>query len=276
MPLTAIRSGDVDPVAATEENLWSMWAAFGRGEGCTLVDTPEVLRFETPIPHIPYNSVMRFRAGESADVDSRIDATLERYLGRGVPLMWVVHPTSTPVDLDRRLAARGLEEAEVAPGMVLEDLGTLPPADPAPDGIETSEVGPHQRDHFIELVAFRYSLPETARPTLRSIMDVEGFAASGARTRGWIAVRDDAVVSKVVLHLGAGVAGIYGVATRPEVRGLGLARSLTILALEAARDAGMRTAVLHSTPMARSLYDSLGFRTVADFRLWSTPDTLHL
>jgi GNAT superfamily N-acetyltransferase len=263
-----------DAVAATEENLWSMWASFGRGEGCTLVDTPEVLRFETPIAHIPYNSVMRFRVDE-ADVEATIDATLERYTSRRVPLMWVVHPTAAPRDVDRRLEKRGLVENEVAPGMIAE-LSTLPPPDAPPDGVDIGELGPALTDPFIELVAFRYSLPPEVRPTLRSIMEAEGFARPGARTRAWIAMRDGVVVSKAVLHVGAGVAGIYGVATRPEARGLGLARTLTLRALHAARDSGLTAAILHSTPMARSLYESIGFRVVAEFRLYSTPDTLHL
>jgi hypothetical protein len=35
-------------------------------------------------------------------------------------------------------------------------------------------------------------------------------------------------------------------------------------------------AALQSTPMARTLYRRLGFRDVADFEVWATPDAMSL
>jgi len=83
-------------------------------------------------------------------------------------------------------------------------------------------------------------------------------------------------VSKVVLNLDTGAAGIYGVATKPEARGLGLARMLTLNTLHAARDAGHTLGVLHSTPMAVSLYERLGFRAIAPFSVVAPPRAFHL
>jgi hypothetical protein len=51
---------------------------------------------------------------------------------------------------------------------------------------------------------------------------------------------------------------------------------MTIEALHAARAAGYRLAVLHSTPMARSLYERIGFRARATFRVFAPPRALHL
>lgn len=274
-PADAVRSAPVttDDVAATEANLWSMWSAFGRGDGCTLVDDPAVLRFETPLAHIPYNTVLRFRVDD--DVEAAIDSTLRAYTSRDVPLLWIVHPSARPADLGQRLEARGLVCEEIAPGMVA-DLDALPAPGRAPEGIELTEIGPSAHDPFIELIAYRYSLPMDVRPTLRSILSAEGFAEPGSRTRAWVAMRDGVVVSKVILHVHDGVAGIYGVATRDDARGLGLARTLTLHALRAAKDRGVARAVLHSTPMALTLYESLGFRAVCEFSLYSTPGTVHL
>ncbi|MGH8984176.1 MAG: GNAT family N-acetyltransferase [Acidimicrobiia bacterium] len=273
MPATLAGITTDAAITAAEENLWSMWAVFGRGERCRLVDEPGLMRFETPVPYIPYNSIMRFRVDER--IDETIDETLDPYWQRDVPLMWVVHPTTRPADLVGRLAARGLVEAEVAPGMVAR-LDAIPAPDLAPPGIEIAQVTPADKNPFIELVTWRYSLPPHVAPTLRSIMETARFAEPGAPTQAWVARRNREVISKVVLHVGAGVAGIYGVATKAEARGLGLARLLTIRALEAAREIGIEIGILHSTPMARSLYEGLGFQRVADFRLYSTPGTLHL
>jgi ribosomal protein S18 acetylase RimI-like enzyme len=75
------------------------------------------------------------------------------------------------------------------------------------------------------------------------------------------------------MYLASGSAGIYAVVTRPEARRLGLARILMLVALEFARARGYKLAVLHSTPMAEGLYRSLGFETVAEFRVFASVET---
>ena len=262
-----------DLVKPVEENLWSMWAQFGRGEGCLLIDEPDLMRFETPLAKIPYNSVFRFRLAD--DVDPRVDQIVSQYERRGVPLMWVLHPTAEPTDLATRLKARGLEDAETVAGMA-RGLTDLPKNERLADGVTIDEVTLADCDDFIDLVSWRYELQPMDVPALRSVMTAARFGAPGSPTRGLIARRDGQSLSKIVVHFGAGVAGIYGVATRSEARGLGLARHLTIRALEIARDGGADLCVLHSTPMAVSLYSALGFEFVADLVLYSTPGALHL
>ena len=55
-------------------------------------------------------------------------------------------------------------------------------------------------------------------------------------------------------------------------RRLGLAGILTLIALKKARTLGKNLAVLHSTPMAENLYRSLGFETMAEFRLFASKE----
>ena len=81
-------AGHEPEVAALEANLWSMWSCFGRGDGCRLVDEPDVLRFETPVAHVPYNTVLRCTTVNHAVLDD----ILEAYRSRGVPVVWIVHP----------------------------------------------------------------------------------------------------------------------------------------------------------------------------------------
>jgi len=264
-------------VAALESNLWSMWRQFGLGDGCRLVDEPELLRFETPVAQLPYNSVMRTRL-DDGDGDEVIAAVLAGCRARGVPPVWLVHPTSRPRDLGRRLERHGLAMAEpitgmVAPSDALPDLAGEPPL---PDGVTVEEVPPGGEGPYLELLAWRYDLPSDAVAVLRSIMATAGFGVPGSGNRMWIARRGDQVLSKVGLHQRDGVGGVYGVVTRPEARGLGLARRLTLVALDAARRDGAALAVLHSTPAAVSLYRALGFAPTADFQLHAEPGTLHL
>jgi GNAT superfamily N-acetyltransferase len=258
-----------EAIAALESNLWSMWSQFGQGDGCRLVVDDLVTRIETPLAHIPYNTVLRYHGDAGG-----IDAIVEAYRRRDVPMVWVLHPTARPADLASELEARGLEEAEVVAGMVA-GLAALPDDGPV-EGVTVEEVGVETAEPFIDLISWRYGLTPDASPTLHSIMRNARFGEPGSPNRSWIARRDGEVLSKVTTHIAGAVAGVYGVATKPEARGLGLARHLTLHALREARAAGATVGALHSTPMAVSLYVALGFEPVTDFALYAEPGRLHL
>lgn len=128
----------------------------------------------------------------------------------------------------------------------------------------------------LDLVAWRWNIPPDAAARLPAVTRAFDLGVPGSRQRVWLAWRDGVPVAKVALYVGAGSAGLYGVATRPEARGRGLARTLTLAAFAAARDAGLRLGVLHATPMARRLYERLGFRSHALFGIFAAPRSLHL
>ena len=255
--------GEEALVRGLEQNLWELWANFGRGPDCRLHDEAAALWFETPMKVLPYNGVLRFRVDEG--VDARIDAICSAFRARDVPFLWMVHPSARPHDLGERLRAHGVELVEECPGMVAR-LDALDAAPPAPPGFEVHEArGAAEVQDVLELVAWRWDLPPETGPYLHAINRVLGLGTPRSKVRIWVAWRDGAAVAKAVLHVAAGVAGLYGVATRPEARGLGLARMLTLRAFDAARAAGCELGVLHSSPMATRLYEGLGFRHVAPF-----------
>ena len=250
-----------------ELNLWETWANFGRGPGCTLHDYGDVLWFETPIPILPYNTVLRFQVEQ--DVDKRIDQLIQHFNDRNVPLLWILHPSSVPIDLPDRLKARGLQEIEIAPGMA-RSLENLPAAPPIPKGVEIREaMQDHDLMELYGLAAWRWGVPEEYRPQLRKMIEKFQIGERTSKTRFWLAWKDGVPISKIGLYNGSGSAGIYGVATRPEARGLGIASILMVEAMQAAREMGHKLAVLDSSPLAENLYKRLGFITVAPLHLFS-------
>ena len=108
------------------------------------------------------------------------------------------------------------------------------------------------------------------------LREVYRAAKVDERTLLWVALHDGEAISKAAVHLAGGVAGVYGVASKDSARGLGLARLCTVPALQDAHRRGYRTSVLHATPMAVSLYESLGFRHVAPFELFTEAGALDL
>jgi GNAT superfamily N-acetyltransferase len=260
---------------ALEENFWSLWSRFGRAPGCILHETDDATWFDTPIPTLPYNTVIRFHAEH--DADRRIDEILSHYKSRAVPCAWIVHPSAAPLDLAERLKARGLEEVEICPGMTRElgpDLSA--PAAPPP-GYEIEEVGDaHERMEFLNLVAWRWHVPEAARENLRAIADSFHIGEPGSPIRAWLALKNGEPMAKLLINIDKAVCGVYGVATKPEARGHGLAHILALTALHAARRAGAKRAILHSTPMAHQIYESIGFRDRLPFAIYAPPGALHL
>jgi hypothetical protein len=72
-----------DSTIALEENLWSLWSHFGRGPECSLIDENGIIRFDTPIPTLPYNAAVKFEKSEK-EVDQSLDEIFNHYRQRNV------------------------------------------------------------------------------------------------------------------------------------------------------------------------------------------------
>ena len=253
---------------ALEHNLWEFWSWFGRGPDCVLHDEGDALWFETPIPTLPYNMILRFAV--ASDTDIRIDSIIDHYRRRRVAFLWIIHPSSMPKDLGDRLSKRGLVEIEVCSGMAA-NLTNMPQLQSAPEGFEIRELDNETAaNYLVDFAAWRWLVPEEAKSHLRVYAQVLRIGRPSPILRCWMVWRGELPVSKAALYCGAGAAGIYAVATRPQARGQGLAGTVTLEALRAAREKGYQLAVLHSTPMAENLYAKLGFCQVAPFRIFAS------
>lgn len=260
---------EAEAIRALEENFWSMWSNFGRGPGCALHDDGGALWFDTPISSLPYNTVLRFSGDH--DIPGRVDHIVRHYADRTVPFTWVVHPTA-PTGLVPELERRGMREIDVVEGMVA-DLANLPDIPPKPDGFDVREVvGEADARQALDLIAWRWKIEQDAIVHLYAINEHFRVGSAEALVRLWAAYENGLMVSKTVLHVTPGIAGVYGVATRPEARGNGLAGHLVAWSLHEARAAGYQTGVLHSSPMAVNLYRRMGFESVAPFTVYASAD----
>lgn len=251
-----------------EINFWTTWYNFGRGPGCLLHDDGDILWFETPIPIVPYNTVMKFQAREN--VDEKIDSIVRLFFDRNVTQLWIVHPSSSPADLAERLSKRGLQEVEVAPCMA-RDLVDLPASPPRPAGVEIRKVmTASDLLQVHELAAWRWGVPEEFHTQLREIINLYDVGKPDSKTHFWLAWKDGSPIAKLGMHCSDDTAGIYGVVTKPEARGLGLASILMVEAMKFAKADGYKLAVLNSSPLAEELYKRLGFITVTSFRLFAS------
>ena len=131
-------------------------------------------------------------------------------------------------------------------------------------------------DGLIDFVMWRWQVPEYGNAHLRTMREVFHLGEAGSPVRAWMAWKDGKPVAKAFTMETDGAIGLYAVATRPEARGMGLGRAVCLRALhETDRGRGM-LGVLHSTPMAVSLYEKMGFKHVVPFGFFAKPDGFHI
>jgi ribosomal protein S18 acetylase RimI-like enzyme len=158
------------------------------------------------------------------------------------------------------LSARGFERGEVSyPALVLHPVPEAP--QPGSD-VEVMRVDQDGPDAFRAMgVALGLEPGVAERMFPDSFVDdrrVQAFV-------GNLAGRPVGYALAIASELASGV---YNVATLPEARRRGVGTALTWAAVGAGRQAGFDCAVLQSTPMARGLYEAMGFRKVVDYAVF--------
>jgi GNAT superfamily N-acetyltransferase len=221
----------------------------------------------------PYRSTVVSARFTGDEADRRIAQISTAYAARGTGFLWWVAPFHTPADLGERLLRGGLRYEGSAPAMAmdLEDLprGEAPPASleilPVQDietlqafigvlademGLPPGEPNPAARHHAALLEAIPPTLGDEPVP-LRYLGLIDGRAVATSR-----------------IAIAAGVAGLYAVATLPDVRGRGIGRAMTLVALDAGRSIGLRIGVLQASDSGLPVYRRLGFRTLFDYEVY--------
>jgi GNAT superfamily N-acetyltransferase len=257
-----------------EASLQAHWSLFGRWSRGGLHDEDGLLWFETPIPHLPYNGVIRTGLGEAETADRSIAGAIDRFRSRGVEFLWFTHPSATPSDLGERLAAHGLQPAEQVTCMSLDLAGWEAPP-PVSDGVTFHEV----RDDmgvriYSDLTARYWDIPPRERPLLAELH--RGWARNEAAADGpgvrYLALLDGRPVGKGYLSLVGrpGVAAIFGMSVVPEARRRGVAAGLVTTLLRRARESGFSRVVLHSSEAAVGVYRRAGFAESCRLTIFAT------
>jgi ribosomal protein S18 acetylase RimI-like enzyme len=244
-----------------------------RLEGVEIHDGPDVRWSITGLAHPFFNGVMdaRFLPTEA---EARIEATLDRFRARDLPLSWWVFPASTPVDLGDRLQAHGLDHVSDALGMAV-DLRALNEDVRAPLGLEIERVSDVEAlKGWIYPMATCFGFPDFGTDFMLDAYARIGFDPVSPWSH-YLGRLEGEPIACSSLFIGAGVAGVYNVATLPEARRQGIGTALTLAALRAGRERGYRVGVLQASDLGAGVYRRLGFAEVCSFGmyLWSGEGT---
>ena len=221
----------------------------------------------------PYNIVHGFDGSD--DPEGRMDQVFAHFAARETRFLWFTSPEDNPPDMAPLLEARGMILAEPLTLMVADLRAMAPRAVTQVGDITISEATADDEDELVNFISWRWQVPEAYKDKALQIYRAFLPGRPNAGARAWLARRDGKLVGKSVLHLGGGVAGMHGVIVTPEARKCGLGHALTTAALATGLEAGYEVGALGSSPMAESLYASLGFETVGMGYLYA-PGEFHV
>ena len=244
-------------ITAIEENLFSMFPLLNQWSELEFQDTPELLWTLTNIPFPLFNSVSRAKLAPES-VDDAIDAAISRCKTNNVPMMWWTGPATQPADLGEKLIDRGFHQSN-SPGMAA-DLNVLPENPEYPEDLVIKLVdNDEDLESWCRVMCEAFGMPDFVGTALFDLYQSMGYESQLPLSNYLGFINNEAVAVSSLL-LGAGVAGIYNVATIESARRKEIGAAMTIKPLLDARSQGYRVGILHSSEMGFKMYSSLGFQ----------------
>jgi GNAT superfamily N-acetyltransferase len=254
---------------AMETNIQEAWIQLARGLGAEIHNEPELLWFLSGIPFHLANGVVRTHFPSDIG-ETTLDERLERLTAHGVPMAWLIGPSTRPMDLGSHLERHGWSHDDEAPGLAVDLHSLNEPLSLLPH-ITIERVSDEETlKTWLRIMFVGSELPEEGLMSLLDVVTRFGFKHDDA-VHYYLGMLGDKPVATSLLYLGGGVAGIYNVATLPEARRQGIGRALTLAPLLEARAWGYRTGILQATPMGINIYRRMGFREYCTFHayFWS-------
>jgi GNAT superfamily N-acetyltransferase len=209
------------------------------------------------IQHPWFNGVLSSaapREGDKAFIEEAIGYFWTKRVGA---LTWWMEPPLQRADWEPVLAKYGFGYSDDTPGMAA-DLQALNEPQQRVDGIEVRVVADEESLHaWAHVFTLGYGLPADWEP---SVYDLQSKLGLGFPLRNYLGYWNNEPIATSSVFFGAGVAGIYSVATLPQARGKGIGAATTLRPLHNARELGYRIGVLQSSEMGYNVYKKLGFR----------------
>jgi ribosomal protein S18 acetylase RimI-like enzyme len=256
-------------VRAIEANELERFAYMSRRQGGELHRGPHLTWFLTGIPYLLFNGILSARL-PSDDLDRRVAHALAPFVARKLPMFWMTGPSTQPKDLGQRLLAAGLSEPGELVGMAV-DLATAHEDMPAPPGLTIQRVSDQRTlARWVEAHCAGSGSPADVG---RHFLEVLSSLSLEERSPlvHYLGLVAGEPVATASAFLGAGVVGIYSIATLPAWRRQGIGGAMTMAPLRNAQARDYQIGILHAEPAGLSLYHHLGFREYCALRpyLWS-------
>ena len=191
------------------------------------------------------------------EANKTIKDLIDYFGSKQLPFTWQVDPWDQPSDLAERLEEAGFHRDET-PGMAVRIDELIEPT--RPDNFSYEKVKSLEKlSSYTWLLCRAYQMPEFVWDSL-----VGGFKNLGLVDyfQHYIGYYDGEPVATSSILYSDGVAGLYNVATMPDVRGKGIGAMISYVPYIDALKRGYRFGILHSTKMGYNVYKRLGFEEI--------------
>jgi len=216
-----------------------------------------------------YNGIF-FARLTNENLYKKIDEFRDYFKKRGLPVTWWVGPTSKPADLGRRLEAHGFIHTVDMPGMAVELDRINENLEWAQDLKIKNDQDDETLRHWCGVLFPTYGLGDYIDSFLAMETHI-GFD-SGLPRRSYVGYLNEKPVATSHLLLTCGVAGIFCVATIPEVRHKGIGTAMTVVPLREARKMGYSVGVLQSSRMGYNVYRRIGFEEYCKIHIYRSQE----
>ncbi len=252
-----------DIVKACEQNYIDYWACAGAQPWAEFSEDGGITRAITGLPNEIFNVVLKCRLSPDR-VEEAIDAAIEDFSARRIPILWHVGMLSGPEDLGSRLEARGYPRDYDLRAMAV-GLDSLEMPTDVPKGVNVGVVSDEPQSlRWIECLASSWHLPRTVPEWMSRNpcfnIGVESRNGLALNRRMYLGLLDDEPVSASMLFWNGGIAGLQAVGTAPSAQNRGVGSETVRAALVDARSMGYSEVVVLSTVEGVRLYEKLGFR----------------
>jgi predicted GNAT family acetyltransferase len=227
--------------------------------------TPHACLAATGEPYTDLNIVL---IDQSSEAEEQLRAFHQLLQARDLPALYML----TPSVADRLAAtaqALGMTFAGKAPVMVCEaaQLRTTTSDEYSIKLVETAD----------ELAAVCSILAHAFKLNHDALQRVLGIAAlDGPGLTMYLAYHGEQPVSTVATTVAGPIVGVWSMGTLPDQQRKGAGRALLTQVMAQHRAQGARYFYLWSTPAGQRLYDQLGYRTVAEFAVWTTGQSVQI
>jgi GNAT superfamily N-acetyltransferase len=230
------------------------YQSFASLPGARLIENDEIRGVASGLPISFFSGI----ATTDLRDESGIDRAVAAFTPFGAPFRWWISPSVRPANLETLLQARGFRHVYDAGGMVASR-----------DDVPISRSSPVPIRQVTALREWAEVLMKVFdRPAHEAEVWMRVYETPLPGWASFAAYEGSSVIATSSVLCAGDLAGIYHVATMPSARGRGVGAAITLEAMRFAFDRGAKHAVLQSSEMGASVYRSLGFRDVAQLRLY--------
>ncbi|NBD25519.1 GNAT family N-acetyltransferase [Paenibacillus glycinis] len=223
----------------------------------------KMIRTESDVPYGVFNSVYGNLNTEQPDLPDEVQLIASSYRARGQRANWMTFSEQEDEILHQSLLANHFVHAGSLTGMELP-LDQQEIAIPSVEGLAVSEVlESKQLEQFRQMKLSLHAPGDvTAVPISDFLTD-----SSSPKLRRYLGIMDEKPVATLITFSDGDIVGFYSVATSESYRSRGIGSAMMAHALREAQVAGMKLAVLQSTPMGLDVYSKLGFQQKLTLRI---------